>query len=45
MKKFWNIFCQILIVNISASKLSIEKIFAQFEEMGYPIISKQLDYF
>ena len=41
MKKF----SKILIANISASEPSIKKILKQFEEMGYPIISKQLDYF
>ena len=31
MKKFWKKFCQILIVKISASEPSIEKIFKKFE--------------
>ena len=45
MKKFWKKFSKILIANISASEPSIKKILKWFEEMGYPIISKQLDYF
>jgi hypothetical protein len=44
MKTFRKKFCQILIVNISASEPSIKKILKQFDEMGmgYPIILKQL---
>ena len=45
MKKFWKKFSKILIANISASEPSIKKKLKWFEEMGYPIISKQLDYF
>ena len=45
MKKFWQKFSKILIANISASEPSIKKKLKWFEEMGYPIISKQLDYF
>ena len=44
-EEFWKKFCQILIVNISASEPSIEKILTRFQEMGFPIILKQLDYF
>jgi hypothetical protein len=42
-KKFSEFFSKILIVNMSASEPCIEKIL-MFEEMGYPIILKQLHY-
>ncbi len=45
MKKFWKKISKILIVDISASEPSIEKTLKCLEEMGYPIISKQSDYF
>ena len=44
-KKFSKKLIQILIVNISASKLIIEKIFTRFEEICCPIILKEFDYF
>ena len=44
-KKFWKFFCQILMVNISASEPRIEKTLKLFEETGYHIISKQFGYF
>ncbi len=44
-EEIFEIFSKILNVNMSASESSIEKIFKWFEEMGYPIILKQLDNF
>ncbi len=44
-KKFSEIISQILIVDISASEPSIEKVLKWFEAMGYPIMLKQLDFF
>jgi hypothetical protein len=44
-KKFLEIFFKISIINISASKPNILKTLKWFEETGYLIILKQLDYF
>jgi hypothetical protein len=45
MAKYDENFFDILIVNISDSESSIDEIWKLFDKVGYPIISKQSDYF